>query len=373
MNVGANPRVHLVSYAPDGQRRIGPGGPFGIFAVPVLEKNGTVWAIGGDGAFTRVARSGAITTIAFGNQAGFPTVDEGKVWAPTRINRTVVPIDADRMSLAPAVNLDAEPTNSTTAAGSVWVLTQNPSLVYRIDSKTSRLLGSPIPAPDGASLIRAGAGSLWVDDPKTNALVRITRTDPPPAPSEVETAADTLKNGPVPANVRLHYTGSVPHFSIQVPDDGWVAEFAEGSLGQFELVRQKGSGLSMSVTKQVFDQSGRLAPVRTPADFLGALRKREDVRIRRVEDVDLNGVPGLRVTFATIPKPPFPSLCGGAPCAVLFPITRGTFILPQGNEEFTMVKSGRQVLIVDASLGAKVDPRLQARMNTLIDSIRVEP
>ncbi len=38
-----------------------------------------------------------------------------------------------------------------------------------------------------------------------------------------------------------------------------------------------------------------------------------------------------------------------------------------------MVKSGRQVLIVDASFGAKVDPRLKARMNTLIDSIRFEP
>jgi hypothetical protein len=77
------------------------------------------------------------------------------------------------------------------------------------------------------------------------------------------------------------------------------------------------------------------------------------------------------VTFAAMPKPPFPSLCE-SPCAVLFPITHGTFVLPQGNEEFTMVKRGRQVLIVDASLGAKVDPRLQARMNTLIDSIRFE-
>ncbi len=108
--------------------------------------------------------------------------------------------------------------------------------------------------------------------------------------------------------MRLHYTGAGPHFSIQVPDDGWVAEAIDASLPQFELIRQEGSGLSMSVTKQVFDQSGRLAPVRTPADFLAALRKRDDVRIRRVENVDLNGVRGLRVTFAAIPKPPFPKL-----------------------------------------------------------------
>lgn len=373
LNVGADPVVHLVSYGPDGKRKIGPGGPFGLYAVPVLEKGGTVWAVGGNGAFTRVARSGAITTLAFGSQSAFPTVDAGKVWAPTRVERTVVPIDADRMSLAPAINLDAEPADTAAAAGSVWVLTKNPSLVYRIDSKTSRLLGAPIPAPDGASLIRSGAGSLWVDDPKTKTLVRITPADPPPAPSEVETAVNTLKNGPVPANVRLHYAGAAPHFSIQVPDDGWVAESAEGALPQFELVRQKGSGLSMSVTNQVFDRSGRLAPVHTPRDFLDALRKRDDVRIRRVENVNLNGVHGLRVTFEAVPKPPFPSLCGGSPCAILFPITRGTFILPPGNEEFTMVKSGRQVVIVDASFGAKVDPALQARMNTLIDSIRFEP
>jgi hypothetical protein len=338
----------------------------------VLEKNGTVWAIGGNGALTRVARSGAAKTIAFGGQAGFPVAENERIWAPTRIDRTVVPIDPDRMSLAGAISLDGEPTSTAAAEGSVWVLTRNPSLVHRIDTKTARLLGSPIPAPDGASLIRSGAGSLWVDDPKTNALVRLTPTDPPPAASEVGTADDTLKNGPVPADVRLHYTGAGPHFSIQVPDDGWVAEAIDASLPQFELIQQEGSGLGMSVTKQVFDQSGRLAPVRTPADFLAALRRRDDVRIRRVENVDLNGVRGLRVTFAASPKPPFPNFCG-APCAVLFPIARGTFILPPGNEEFTMVKSGRQVLIVDASFGAKVDPRLKARMNTLIDSIRFEP
>lgn len=373
VSVGSDPRVHLVSYASDGQRTVGPGGPFGVYSVPVLEKNGTVWAISGSGALTRVARSGAVETIAFGSQAGFPVTDDGRVWAPTRIDRTVVPIDPDRMSLARAINLDGEPADTAAAAGSVWVLTKNPSLVYRIDTKTAKLLGSPVPAPDGASFIRSGAGSLWVDDPKTNALVRLTPTDPPPGASRVDTANDTLKNGPVPANMRLHYTGAGPHFSVQVPDDGWVAEAFDAALPQFELVRQEGSGLSMAVTNQIFDQSGRLAPVRTPADFLDALRKRDDVRIRRVENVDLNGVRGLRVTFAAIPKPPFPKLCERSPCAVLFPITRGTFVLPQGNEEFTMVKSGRQVLIVDASLGAKVDARLQARMNTLIDSIRFEP
>ncbi len=166
--------------------RSGPEEPFGLFAVPVLEKNGTVWAIGGNGALTRVARSGAVETIAFGGQAGFPVAEDGRIWAPTRIDRTVVPIDPDRMSLARAINLDGEPPSTAAAEGSVWVLTRNPSLVYRIDTKTARLLGSPIPAPDGASFIRSGAGSLWVDDPKTNALVRLTPTDPPPGASEVE-------------------------------------------------------------------------------------------------------------------------------------------------------------------------------------------
>ena len=193
VNVGSDPRVHLVSYASDGQRTVGPGGPIRALRGPGAREErdrlGDQWERSLDEGCQGRAQSGRSRS---GARRDSPLTEDGRVWAPTRIDRTVVPIDPDRMSLARAINLDGEPADTAAAAGSVWVLTKNPSLVYRIDTKTAKLLGSPIPAPDGASFIRSGAGSLWVDDPKTNALVRLTPTDPPPGASRGRRRRTTL-------------------------------------------------------------------------------------------------------------------------------------------------------------------------------------
>jgi hypothetical protein len=243
--------------------------------------------------------------------------------------------------------------------------------LYRIDPKTSELLGAPLPVPEGAQVLAYGAGSLWIDDPKEKGLVRLTPADPAPAAHRAS-ASDELMNGPVPPRVRLHKRAAEPHFSIEVPGDGWVTEGIAAGLPQFELVERKGSGVSLALAKSVFEGSGRLAPVDTPAAFLHALQKRHDLRISHIAPVSLSGAHGLRWTIVVTPKAPYPGLCGGSPCLVLFPITHGTYLLAKGEDEFTVVKRGPNLLVIDASLGEHPDPNLLKRMRELVDSLRFE-
>ena len=54
VNDGPSPPVRLVRFDPGAKREVVLSEPFGIFAIPVLTSNGTVWAVGGDAAFTEI-------------------------------------------------------------------------------------------------------------------------------------------------------------------------------------------------------------------------------------------------------------------------------------------------------------------------------
>jgi hypothetical protein len=376
VNDTRSPLVELVKFTPGLEREIDVG-PAGLFAVPVVATGEEAWALGGDASLTRLRVGRASTTIGVGGQAGFPTEHEGRVWIPTRADRTIVAVDPVRMSIEHVLHFDAEPGRAIAGGGSIWVLTQNPSQIHRIDPGTGEFLGPPLEAPTGATFIRFGGGSLWVDDPKGKRLVRLTPSDPAPKPRQVEVDPGVLRNGPIPRDVRLRVTALEPHFSIEALDDGWLAEALTGPAAQFELFRQRRPGpdyvgVSIGVTDQAFGPGGRLVPMRTPNDFLRILRQNPSIRVSRVEPTTLGGRPGLKVRFATNPQPPFPEFCRGAPCVLLFPQERGTFVLLPGNEEFMIVQHGSGVFFVDATLSDRTDPHILRQIRGLVDSIQFE-
>jgi hypothetical protein len=216
-----------------------------------------------------------------------------------------------------------------------------------------------------------GAGSLWVDDPKAKALVRLSPTDPAPALQPAEQVGTEVENGPLKGGVRVHVVSKRPHFSIVPPDDEWVAEgIAAGSV-QIEAMRHDGTGVDFETLTQAFDLSGRVVPVRSPQAFLRILRRNPELGVSGVTPVALGNARGLRVRVESRPKAPYPSFCPG-PCVVVFPIQHGTFILSGGIDEFTFVKRGKVLFFVDASFGPRVDPALERRIRRLVSSIRFD-
>ena len=55
----------------------------------------------------------------------------------------------------------------------MWVTNNGDNTVTRIDERTGRIVGSPIPVGDGPLGIAAGAGSVWVANHESNTVTRI--------------------------------------------------------------------------------------------------------------------------------------------------------------------------------------------------------
>ena len=358
VNDGPSPPVRLVRFDPGAKREVVLSEPFGVFAIPVLTSNGTVWALGGDAAFTEI-RPGSTETIAVAGQAGFPSTDSGRAWIPTRFDRTVTIVDPAAMSLVRALHFEGQPQMVAAGAGSMWVLTKNPSMLYRVDPASLRLLGTPLRAPDGAGFVRFGAGSLWVDDPKSEALVRIEPATPAPGARPAEAPGDVLiERSRAEGHPPSSHVGDVP-FSLVAPDDGWVAEATTDTVS-LESIRNDGHGLAVATPSRAFARSGRLVPVRSAADFLRSLKDNPGLAISSVTPVSLGGLHGFRVRVRAEPKPPYPPLCPGVPCALLFPIVNGTYVLEQGEvDELTFVRHGTDAFLHRRR--AERSPRSRAR------------
>ena len=274
----------------------------------------------------RVRKGQASTTIGLGNQAGFPAEHDERLWIPTRTDRTVVAVDPLTMTVEHTLHLDAEPNGAIAGAGSVWVLTENPSQIHRIDPVKGVFLGPPVVVPTGASVLEFGAGSLWVDDPNTKSLVRLAPTVPSPTARPVRAAAGVLLNGPIPRNVRLRVTEVEPRFSIRVTDDSWLAQalIGSGNAAQFELYRYRrfgpdAVGVGVAVTSQAFDTTGRLTPTRTPEEFLQALRKNPSIRIESVGPATLGCGPASKCGSRRFRSRHSPSSVEGIPASSCSP------------------------------------------------------
>ena len=120
------------------------------------------------------------------------------------------------MTVEHTLHFDGDPSGAIAGGGSVWVLTAEPEPDPPHRSFNGTFLGPPSPLATGASALEFGADSLWVDDPNTKSVLRLSPAMPPPAARPAGVARDVLRNGPVPKNVRLRVKESVtPDFSIQ--------------------------------------------------------------------------------------------------------------------------------------------------------------
>ena len=204
-------------------------GAGGVYAIPTLALGDDVWTLGGDASLSASQEAGNTGSRRLSGseaEAGFPAAHDERLWIPTRVDRTVVAVDPLTMTVERTLHLDAEPTAATAGAGSVWVLTVNPSRVHRIDP----VKGS-VPRPSGSSCPPApacssfGAGSLWVDDPNTKSLVRLAATVPAPSARPVRAAAGVLRNGPDSEKTcACASRGSCQASRSAATDDSWLAQ-----------------------------------------------------------------------------------------------------------------------------------------------------
>jgi len=269
--------------------------------------------------------------------------------------------------------------SSTAGAGSIWVLTERPSRIYRVDSASARLLGRWIPAPAKSVQVAFGAGSLWVDDPNSKGLIRLFPGSPAPTRTPLPPNDRTITEGPVPTGQRLVDSHVVPRFSVETRDPGWLAgavsSTSDGMV--FGSMTIPETGVTVTLLKMpapLFDAKGRLTPVKTAAEFVATLRRIPSLSVGTASTSSLGGVKATRVTVKAHPKPPFPSVCGGVACVLAFPIQQGTYTLLGGKtDELTLVPRGGKLFLFDLSYGGPQARKAAARGRRLVASIRFEP
>ena len=371
----------LVRYDPLTLRELSRSKPFGSAPVLALvDRRFTLAVNPGNGTLTKISPSGQMRKIAVsaGIQTAYRSVfNARRLWIPTHIDQTLAEVDPClHLVVERVVHVRGWTSSSAAGEGSIWVLTERPNRIYRVDSASARLLGRPVPAPPKSVQVTFGAGSLWVDDPASKALIRLAPTTPAPAPAPLPPNDLSLRQGPVPVQKRLIDRTAVPRFSVEAHDPGWLAGPVMPDSLQFEPMTIPDLGAVLSLLKTptaVFDASGRLTRVRTAGQFLAALRRNPKLTVSRSSETTLGGVRGIRATVRAHPKPPYPSLCGAQACVLIAPITQGTMTLLGGKtDELTFVNRGGTLVIVDLSYGGPQSGKVIARGRRLIASLRFE-
>ena len=370
----------LVRYDPLTLRELSRSKPFGSAPVLALvDRRFTLAVNPADGTLTKISPSGQMRKIAVsaGIQTAYRSVFSGRrLWIPTHIDQTLAEVDPVHLVVERVVHVRGWTSSSAAGDGSIWVLTERPSRIYRVDSASARLLGGPLPAPAKSVQVTFGAGSLWVDDPASKALIRLAPTTPAPAPAPLPPSNLTLREGPVPVQKRLIDRAAVPRFSVETHDPGWLAGPVMPDSLQFEPMTIPDSGVVLSLLETpaaVFDASGRLTRVRTAGQFLAALRRNPKLTVSGLSETTLGGVHGIRATVRAHPKPPYPSVCGAQACVLIAPTTQGTMTLLGGKtDELTFVNRGGKLVMVDLSYGGPQSGKVIARGRRLIASLRFE-
>ena len=370
----------LVRYDPLTLRELSRSKPFGSAPfLALVDRRFTLAVNPGNGTLTKISPSGQMRKIAVsaGIQTAYRSVFSARrLWIPTHIDQTLAEVDPVHLVVERVVHLRGWTSSSAAGDGSIWVLTERPSRIYRVDSASARLLGLPLPAPAKSVQVTFGAGSLWVDDPASKALIRLAPTTPAPAPAPLPPNDLTLREGPVPLQERLIDRAAVPQFSVETHDPGWLAGPVMPDSLQFEPMTIPDTGVVLSLLKTpaaVFDASGRLIRARTAEQFLAVLRRNPKLTVSGLSETTLGGVPATRATVRAHPKPPYPSVCGAQACVLIAPITQGTMYLLGGKtDELTFVNRGGKLVIVDLSYGGPQSGKVIARGRRLIASLRFE-
>ena len=147
---------------------------------------GAVWVTGGGMVYRVNAATGgivaAIPAPGTGDRSSGIATGAGAVWA-TRPGRHpgVYRIDPRTNHVTSFIRLPPTPTGLTVAHGRVWVavVKEGPGIVVRIDPRTNRVSGPPIPVGAGPGEIVSGAGTLWVTNSSyTPNVPNVSRINP---------------------------------------------------------------------------------------------------------------------------------------------------------------------------------------------------
>ena len=165
---------------------------------------GFLWVTAADaGDVLRITpATGAITRVHVG---GFPVgivVAGGSVWLADRSGGTLVRLDP--RTLRPRgdpLPVGRKPTWLAVAGDSLFVTDEDTGTISRVDVRSGRKLGPPIrisPAAKGgvAPAVASTGDSVWVSSFASNTVTRITSRTSPAAPSSALTLTGT-GNGPV--------------------------------------------------------------------------------------------------------------------------------------------------------------------------------
>jgi hypothetical protein len=373
----------LVRYDPVTLREISRSKPFGSAPVLALvDRRRTLAVNAGDGTLTKISPDGEQTRIVVSAtlQTAYRSVfSAGRLWIPTHFDQTLLEVDPDRLVVERAVNIKGWTSSSTAGAGSIWVLTERPSRIYRVDSASARLLGRGIPAPAKSIQVAFGDGSLWVDDPNAKGLIRLAPGSPAPAAAPLPQNDNNLNEGPLPTGRRLVDRHTLLRFSVEARDPGWLAGAVSSTSDGlvFGSTTIPGTGVSVALLKMptsLFDSKGRLTRVSSTAEFVATLRRNPALSVGMVSASRLGGMKAVRVTVRAHPKPPFPALCHGQACVLIFPIQQGTFTLAGGAaDELTLANAGGKLFLADLTYGGPQAQRALARGRRLVASFRLEP
>jgi virginiamycin B lyase len=71
-------------------------------------------------------------------------------------------VDPDTFEVVATIRVGREPKEIVAALGSVWVVNSRSNTVTRIDPRTNRVDGSPIPVGRNPIGITATRGAIWV-------------------------------------------------------------------------------------------------------------------------------------------------------------------------------------------------------------------
>jgi hypothetical protein len=373
----------LVRYDPLTLREISRTKPFGSAPfLALVDRRRTLAVNAADGTLTKISPDGKQTRIAVSaaSQTAYRSIySAGRLWIPTHFDQTLLEVDPNRMVVERAVHMRGWTSSSTAGGGSIWVLTARPNRIYRVDSASARLLGRGIPAPAKSVQVSFGAGSLWVDDPNSKALIRLAPGSPAPAAAPLPPNDLSLTEGPLPTGVRVVDRHVLPRFSVEARDPGWLAgavsSTSDGMVFGSMTIPQTGVTVTLlTMPASVFDAKGRLTKVKSAADFVATLRRNPTLSVGTVSTARLGGLNAVRVTVRAHPKPPFPSVCGGQACVLMFPIQQGTYTLLGGKtSELRLVTRGEKLFLTDLSYGGPQGAEALTRGRRLVASIRFEP
>ena len=366
---GQSQTGRLVSFDPATLKRLSEGRPFGDFPELVGFAGSAALTVNFNNGTVSKVTAHHVTTVAAGISARGGTLSRGKVWVPTYFDRTLIALDPATMTISGVIHFPAQPDGVVAGAGSLWVSTASPARLYRVDPSTDRILGAPIALSANATPAWFALGSLWVDDQTTKTLLRLTPTQPVPAPQPPVSTGSGLVDGPIPAHTRLVLGFLKPAISLVAPP-GLIAEGVPLHSVAITEPLHFASGLDLNDVTEVFGTGGRIVPVHSAGDFLKSLRLNSQLKVTQVSHVSLAGVPGLHVRIAVNPKSTVTQGCPGVPCVLVFPIPHGTYVVTKGIDDLTFVKRGSSLFLADVGYHDRADLVFERKMNQLVASIR---